>query len=187
MKAVKLTFSLLIIAVLGGGAYVFYQWSKQPAVTRVATKSAQNKQVETAKVDIKTKYFVSAFKGQYEVSRLDETAQSPQLLQMVIRHTEPRLTDQIAITISESIEGIEESSSVQVRKRNPEMYQQNSDPALRQGAISFKKTSGGYEKSVFWAEGGKHISVVGSATIDRGSMVEVAMDELVGNWQWRSE
>ncbi len=50
--------------------------------------------------------------------------------------------------------------------------------------MTFKKSSSGYEKSVFWAENGKHISVVGSATVDRGYMVEAVLDELITNWQW---
>lgn len=184
MKAIKLIITAVLLVTVSGGAYIFYQWSNQPSVTKVTTKPAASKTADNSKVAVKTLYFSSSITGQYETSSLDETAQSPRLLQMVVRHTEPRLTDQIAITISESADSINESSSVQVRKRNTEIYEQNADPAARDGAVTFIKSSGGYEKSVFWAEKGKHISVVGSATIDRGDMVETVLDELVANWRW---
>jgi hypothetical protein len=176
---------ILTTLLIAGGLIVWvYQWATTPVVdvpkspTTVQGVSSQN-------VTYAMEFFTTLVPD-YLVEKTHNTkTQAPLLGQYVLKHRQPKLSDQLAITVGVlPAGGLEEIADLKVRRLDSAKYVMVPNAAaLPEGAVTIYNEAE-CETAVFWTDGGRFAIVVTSGTADRKSDLQVARDTVVSNWRW---
>lgn len=180
--------SLLVLALVGGGWA--YRWWHAPA-ERVNVSSAAQTQTgvlgsESKLLPWQTAYFTTRYPEDLRVITTNEVAHGITTGQYLLGSVSLKQTDQLAVTVGElGNMTLAELPAVKLRNLQTATYQSATRTFTPDGAVVFRKLTGGYETSVFWQNDGQYAAVVVSGLSTRQAELEQQLEAIVSNWQWR--
>ena len=168
----------------------FFIWANRSVSTRPPENAVQGAVTTISYKQLETSYFVVQVPSTLVVKNQSASPSSGVLLQQFLSSNtttiDHPIADQIAITVRvQPPEGVSGLTDVQFRSKNPDTYQSYAGAEVPAGAVSFVNNSNGYEKSTFWCDRSRCLSLVVSGTIDRSQSLDEIIAKLLTSWQWK--
>lgn len=170
---------------VGAGSYGFY-WANKPVVSKgINSTDSDVKGAQTQLVDMQNDLFKTKMSSDFMLKTQNTLNNEATSRQFVFTNKDVYFNGQIAITVgTDKTHDLSDVSGVKLRQINPDEYTQlPPSKSLNVENSAFSKIST-YEKSVFWIDNGRQISVVASGGFENQSVLDENMDTILKNWQW---
>jgi hypothetical protein len=173
------------IAVILGG-YGFYEWSQRPVVSTVNNQDLSGVlSANTVLEPLETSLFTTKVPDYMHKKSSSESQKGPVIASYLLSNARQEFTDQTGITVGRlGSDALSEVSGVKLRLSQPEIYEQANLGWVPEGAVVFSRKDE-YEKSIFWKNNARYVSVVVSGLPARQAELDQQLSAIVQNWQWR--